>query len=477
MQTGLPFIGRVHDVPSTATWLKFWEWSQEYGPIYQMEIFGSVHVWISSEQVANDLLSKRGSVYSDRPKIPNLPDNRTSGDYMPLLGRNDIWKRQRKFAHHIFSRAQNESQYAYPTLERKRLLHELLKNPSDYVYLLEAYTGRTISRLAWGSVAPAPQLKIDAFGLLEAISPSGALPNVIAWLEHLPAWLSPWQKTEKARHDAENVFFQESLRDVHDAASKGEINPSYAKTFLEGKEKGGWEHEEWSYLIGMMAIAGALTIASPLQTYILAMVHHPVWQAKMQEEIQRVCGERCPEWEDRANLPVVRSVVKEILRWRPPVPTGIPHRLENDDIYGDYFIPGGATIHALEWGICRDPVKYPDPEAFRPERWLDPSFPSYREPLTEFPNLKNYHQFGFGRRTCQGVEIVDQELFLVMSGMAWAFTIQKKKDAAGNEVEVPWNKYTSLLIAKPDPFDFDMIVRSEEKRKTIVQDGEAVENV
>lgn len=128
-------------------------------------------------------------------------------------------------------------------------------------------------------------------------------------------------------------------------------------------------------------------------------------------------------------------------------------------------------------GICRDPEKYPDPEAFRPERWLDPSFPSYREPLTEFPNLKNYHQFGYGRRTCQGVEIVDQELFIVMSGMAWAFNIQKKKDASGNEVKVPWNKYTSLLIAKPDPFEFDLTVRSEDKRKIIVENGETVNNL
>lgn len=74
-------------MPSVATWLKFWEWSKVYGPIYQMEIFGSVHVWISSEEIANDLLSKRGTIYSDRPTIPNLPDNRTSGDYLALLGR------------------------------------------------------------------------------------------------------------------------------------------------------------------------------------------------------------------------------------------------------------------------------------------------------------------------------------------------------------------------------------------------------
>jgi hypothetical protein len=92
---GLPFIGRVHDVPADSTWLKFWEWSQEYGPIYQMEIFGSQHVWISSEQIANDLLSKRGAIYSDRPLIPNLPDNRTSGDYLALLGRTGMLKPRR----------------------------------------------------------------------------------------------------------------------------------------------------------------------------------------------------------------------------------------------------------------------------------------------------------------------------------------------------------------------------------------------
>lgn len=67
--------------------MKFYEWSKIYGPIYQMEIFGTQHVWISSEQIAHDLLSKKNTIYSDRPVIPNLPDNRTSGDYLALLGR------------------------------------------------------------------------------------------------------------------------------------------------------------------------------------------------------------------------------------------------------------------------------------------------------------------------------------------------------------------------------------------------------
>lgn len=85
---GYPIVGRVHDIPAESSWLKFYEWSKEYGPIYQMEIFGTVHVWISSERIAHDLLSRRAAIYSDRPQIPNLPDNRTKGDYLALSGRN-----------------------------------------------------------------------------------------------------------------------------------------------------------------------------------------------------------------------------------------------------------------------------------------------------------------------------------------------------------------------------------------------------
>jgi hypothetical protein len=77
-------------VPSRGAWLKFFDWSKAYGPIYQTTKVGTVHVWISSEQVAHDLLAKRATIYSDRPTIPNLPDNRTSGEYLALLGRTGL---------------------------------------------------------------------------------------------------------------------------------------------------------------------------------------------------------------------------------------------------------------------------------------------------------------------------------------------------------------------------------------------------
>ena len=110
---------------------------------------------------------------------------------------------------------------------------------------------------------------------------------------------------------------------------------------------------------------------------------------------------------------------------------------------------------------------YPDPETFNPDRWLSPRFPTYREPLTQYPNLDGYSQFGFGRRVCQGIPVAEQDLFLSIGGMAWAFDIRKKIDTHGKEIPVHWNDYTPLLIAKPAPFLFDLNPRDEAKKLTL----------
>lgn len=77
------------DVPEKNGFIKFADWGKEYGPIYQVNLAGDNHVWISTDEIAKDLLSKRAAIYSDRPHIPALlDDNRTSAQYLPLLSRN-----------------------------------------------------------------------------------------------------------------------------------------------------------------------------------------------------------------------------------------------------------------------------------------------------------------------------------------------------------------------------------------------------
>lgn len=251
------------------------------------------------------------------------------------------------------------SLHSYPTRERDRFLYLMGSDPSKYLEWIEQFTSRTVSRLSWGTAKPAQILRHTTFGLLQTISPSGALPNIISFLQHVPLALSPWKKKEAARHALEDRLFKANIDFVRRSLESGRGEESFVGTFMKSqlpaegkdeKERLKWgDQEEAMHVVGLMAIAGALTIGSPIQSYILAMCHYPEAQKALQEEIDRVCEGRCPQWEDREKLPMLRAVVKEVIRWRPPVPTGIPHAIEKDDVYEGYLIPKGATIHALEW--------------------------------------------------------------------------------------------------------------------------------
>lgn len=103
--------------------------------------------------------------------------------------------------------------------------------------------------------------------------------------------------------------------------------------------------------------------------------------------------------------------------------TGIPHELVKDDVYEGYHIPAGSIIHPLEWSISRDPEVFHDPDAFNPLRWLQPEFPTFQEPLSKYPTITSYSQFGYGRRTCQGMDVTEADLFVGIGSMAWMFSM------------------------------------------------------
>lgn len=117
--------------------------------------------------------------------------------------------------------------------------------------------------------------------------------------------------------------------------------------------------------------------------------------------------------------------------------------------------------------ITRDPAVFPDAATFNPDRWLNPSYPTYREPLTEYPTIRNFTAFGHRRRICQGQDLVEAELLVCIGGMAWATNIRKKRDAAGQENDLAPQDYTSLHISRPKPFQFELKPRSVKREQQV----------
>lgn len=83
-----PVVGRVHDLPRFAMWLKLKEWADEFGPIYQTSMLGQKFVIISDEGMAQDLLIKDGNKFAGRPQIRALIDHKLGPAYSALMDRH-----------------------------------------------------------------------------------------------------------------------------------------------------------------------------------------------------------------------------------------------------------------------------------------------------------------------------------------------------------------------------------------------------
>lgn len=74
------------------------------------------------------------------------------------------------------------------------------------------------------------------------------------------------------------------------------------------------------------------------------MALHPDIQKRAQDEIDAVVGtHRLPRFEDRASLPFVEALYREVMRWKPGIPLGVPHSTSAEDIYTGCFIPKGDS--------------------------------------------------------------------------------------------------------------------------------------
>lgn len=93
-------------------------------------------------------------------------------------------------------------------------------------------------------------------------------------------------------------------------------------------------------------------------------------QAEAQKELDRVIDDgRIPDIDSIKELPYVRGVVEETLRWMPTtVGAALPHAVTTNDNIDGYDIPAGASVLLAVWTINNDPTHFPDPRRFEPAR-------------------------------------------------------------------------------------------------------------
>ncbi|MBC8333139.1 MAG: cytochrome P450 [Anaerolineae bacterium] len=140
-------------------------------------------------------------------------------------------------------------------------------------------------------------------------------------------------------------------------------------------------------------LAGHETIASALSWTFYLLAQYPQIAEKLSAELDSVLVGYSPSAENYSQLEYTKMALTESMRLYPPAWI-MGRQAQQDVTLGGYHIPQGATVLLSQWVTHHDPRFYPNPELYKPERWL-PAARAVRPKMAYFP-------FGGGQRLCIG---------------------------------------------------------------------------
>jgi cytochrome P450 len=111
------------------------------------------------------------------------------------------------------------------------------------------------------------------------------------------------------------------------------------------------------------------------------------------------------------------ATIQETLRHRPVLPNTAPRLVKQPVEIGGWTYPPDVCVVANAYLVHHDPDLYPDPYAFRPERFVD-----------EPPGTYTFIPFGGGRRRCLGASFAMLEMKLVLPAVLRACELRAATD-------------------------------------------------
>ena len=235
-----------------------------------------------------------------------------------------------------------------------------------------------------------PTLSVSAFvDAFVAVGRFFYLPNtVFAWLDWAVAkWLS----------DAET---DESMTLVDKFVDNLLANTSAKSTTYPGRMlAAGIREDEVKAQCKDLLFAGTDSTGMNLATIMRCLVLHPEKYDRLKREVKdsATAGEKA----DVQALTYLNAVVKEGLRISMANPTRLPHLVPSGSwSFKDTYFPAGAIVGCSAYELHFNPIIFSEPQAFKPERWLDAS-----EEMSKY-----WFAFGAGSRSCIARNLATMEL-------------------------------------------------------------------
>ncbi|KAL3726103.1 hypothetical protein ACJRO7_031058 [Eucalyptus globulus] len=450
----LPVIGHLHHLkkPVHQTLLAL---SRKYGPVLSLRFGVRPVIIVSSAPVAEECFTQNDVVLANRPKFiigKYLGYNYTTVVLSPY---GDHWRNLRRIgAVEILSSHRLDISYGIRKDEVKRLLRKLLgcqsSDGSARVELRGALTELTFNvmmRMMAGKryygedVSDVEEAAMFRDIIKEIVKNSGSsypgdfLPP-LRWIDY-GGYIKRIFKLGKKTDG-----FLQGLIDEHRQKKESEEDRKSMIDHLLVMQASQPEYYTDEIIKGFLQtilIAGTDTSSVTMEWALANLLNHSNILDKARMEIDSQIGQdHLIEELDLVKLPYLQNIIAETLRLHPPVPLLIPHYSSDDCTIGGYDVPRDTIVMINAWAIHRDPEQWPDPTAFKPERFESGGGQMNRLMLP----------FGMGRRACPGAPLAHKMVGLTLASLIQCFEWKRT-----GEEEVDMGEGEGLTMPKEKPLE------------------------
>ncbi|KAI1375115.1 cytochrome P450 [Hypoxylon crocopeplum] len=319
-------------------------------------------------------------------------------------------------------------------------------NPVDWALAAQYFTLDTLSKIAFGKEFGCLRANEDVYDFLETSKKGMALQSIGAEVPLLRSILtSPFfnllagPKTTDTKGIGSLIHIAEeavSQRFGPDAKAVPDMLGSFVRSGLSR------EQCEAESLLQVIAGSDSTAMATRCAVFFLSTTPHAY--RRLQEEIDHAVAEgrisSFATYAEAKALPYLQAVINETRRYFPSNVATFPKVVppKGDTLAGQY-VPGGTKIGINQRGLMRNKDMFgPDPDTFRPERWLEAT-PEQRDKMVRHVDLL----FGHGRYMCAGRSLAIMTLNKIIVELLRQFDFQLIN------LTKPWVEevYTNIFVS------------------------------
>ncbi|ELU45953.1 cytochrome P450 oxidoreductase, putative [Rhizoctonia solani AG-1 IA] len=379
----LPIVGNAHQLKHVDVYAQLRDLNEKYGPLASLKIGSSNMIVVGGDgSLVRQLLDKRGAIYSNRP--------------LEFQQDTDKWRNARKLiVQHYAPRAVKTEHIRLQEAESTQLVHDFLHKPKDFMRHPMRYTTSVITYYGVRCATHQDRAVCSVEQIMEqftTLNQPGAKPPVenfpLLWhVQYLPdSMMMNWKSRTKKIGELMDKVYGDLAEIAWERGINGLNTNTLAYKIRINEDNNGLTRHQQAYVCGIVLEGGSDITPDDKNEPEMKLIVRGLYDE-----------DTLPKYEDEQEMPFVRAVIKEVLRWRPPLPAAVPHRLEQDDYYEGYYIPKDSSIICNIWAIHSNPDRYEDPHLFKPERFLDHTMSMADSIAQGDPFKRDHFAFGAGK--------------------------------------------------------------------------------